>query len=328
VFSELDRSHVICCADPNPARLEGVSKRFPHVQTVSDYRSCLDNPRIDAVVIATPTDTHAQIVRDALSAGKHVLVEKPVCVHADEAYELHQAAEQANRALMVGHVFLFNNAIVRLHEMIAAGELGGVHYLDAARTNLGPIRGDVNALYDLATHDISIMNYLLGQSPVEVSAVGRCITQQHIEDVCFVTLVYPDGTLGHIHVSWMNPRKVRTLTVVGERKMAHWDDLDTSDPIRVYDKGLDENPHYDSFGEFKYLLRSGDVHLPSIRQTEPLVNQAQAFLDWVLEDKRSDSDAACGAQVVAVLEAATRSMAGGGAAVTVETGDLALCDVT
>ncbi len=313
VFSELDRSRVIACADPNEARCAGMSRRFPQVRARTDYHDLLDDEAIDVVVIATPTDTHARITGEALQAGKHVLVEKPICSTSEQARELVRLANDTGLVLMVGHVFLFNNGVNKLREMIDLGELGRIHYLDAVRTHLGPIRGDVNVLYDLAAHDISIMHHLLGSMPVEVSAVGRCISQEAIEDVCFATLKYPDGTLGHIHVSWMNPRKVRTLTVVGERKMAHWDDLDPSEPVRLYDKGLDETPHYDSFGEFKYLLRSGDVHLPSVRQTEPLVNQAQAFLDWLLAGKPNESDARYGLEVVKVMEAAARSMKSQGA---------------
>ena len=325
VFCELDRSHVLACADASQTRLADMSKRFPHLRTTTDHRDLLDDDTIDAVIIATPADTHAAITRAALQAGKHVLVEKPICSGSREASELVQLAEDTGLVLMVGHVFLFNNGVNKLREIITSGQLVRIHYLDAVRTNLGPIRGDVNALYDLATHDISIFNYLLDSMPVEVSAVGRCISQETIEDVCFATLKYPDGTLGHIHVSWMNPRKVRTLTVVGERRMAHWDDLSPSEPVRLYDKGLDESPHYDSFGEFKYLLRSGDVHLPSVRQAEPLVNQARAFLDWVLGQKPCESNAHCGLNVVRVLEAATRSMTSGGAACQVEADEPELC---
>jgi len=314
VFSELDRCRVLACADSNPARLAGMTRRFPHVRATTDYRELLDDPSIHALVVATPTDSHFAIARDALQANRHVLVEKPVCSTSDEARELVELAETAGRVLMVGHVFLFNSGINKLRELVVSGELGRVHYLDAVRTNLGPIRPDVNALYDLATHDISIFNYLLDSTPVAVSAVGRCISQKAVEDVCFATLKYPDGTLGHIHVSWMNPRKVRTMTIVGERKMADWDDLDPSEPVRVYDKGLDETPYYDSFGEFKYLLRSGDVHLPSVRQAEPLVGQARVFLDWVLSGRPSVSDARYGLRVVEVLEAAMESIRNGGAA--------------
>lgn len=328
VFSETDRATVVGCADSSQQRRENMLKRFPQIRAVADYHELLADDSIDAVVIATPTFTHAQIAREALQAGKHVLAEKPICATTREAAEIVRLAEETGLAFMVGHVFLFNNGITELRKLVESGRLGRIHYMEANRTNLGPIRGDVNALYDLATHDISIFNYLMGSSPVEVSAVGRCISQRNIEDVCFATLKYPDGTLGHIHVSWLNPRKVRTMTVVGDRQMAYWDDIDPDNTLRLYDKGIDQEPHYDSFGEFRYLLRSGDMHVPAIRQSEPLVNQAQAFLDWVLGGKRSLSDARYGLEVVAVLEAATRSMAEGGTMCRVEAEvPEALCEV-
>lgn len=312
VFSELNRAQVVACADTNPVRLDRMTRRHPAMRTTTDYRRLLDDESIDAVVIATPTLTHAVLTRAALSAGKHVLVEKPLCTSSVEARELTAMAESTGRVLMVGHVFLYNNGIVRLRESIEQGELGAVHYLDAVRTNLGPVRGDVNAFYDLGTHDISIFNYLLGSAPVAVSAYGSCISQQNLEDVCFATLQYSNGTLGHIHVSWLNPRKVRTLTVVGQRKMAHWDDVDPADTLRLYDKRLEEPPYYDSFGEFRFLLHSADVHLPRIDPTEPLINQANAFLDAVLNLAPCRSGGREAETVVAVLEAASRSIQAGG----------------
>ncbi|MCO6438787.1 MAG: Gfo/Idh/MocA family oxidoreductase [Phycisphaerae bacterium] len=313
VFSEHDRSVVKACADTNEARLLAIRQRFPRVKTTRDYHEILRDSEIEAVVIATPTGTHHALTREALSAGKHVLVEKPMSHTLDEAIELAELSQSTGRILMVGHIFLFNAGIRQLRQSIAGGELGRVHYLDAIRTNLGPVRGDVNALYDLGTHDITIFNYLLDATPVAVSALGRCISQKNIEDVCFATLRYPDGTLGHIHVSWMNPRKVRTVTIIGERKMATWDDIDPSDTLRLYDKGLNEPPYYDSFGEFHYLLRNADVHIPAVRRTEPLVAQADAFLRWTLDGEASICNAEQGIAVARVLEAAALSMKNGGA---------------
>jgi len=240
-----------------------------------------------------------------------------MCRSSEESRKLIALSRQANRVVMVGHVFLFNNGIRKLREAIIGGHIGQLHYMDAVRTNLGPIRGDVNALYDLGTHDITIMNHLMSASPVAVSAVGRCVSQSSIEDVCFATLRYADGTLGHIHVSWMNPHKVRTLTVIGDRQMAHWDDIDPENTLRLYDRGLAEPPTYNSFGEFQYLLRSADVHLPAIRRTEPLVNQAEAFLDWVIDGKVSPCGVNEGLQTALILEAADRSMRQGGMQVPV-----------
>ena len=325
VFSELDRSEVVACADTNRARLERINRRFPGISTTTDYRHILDDESVDAVVIATPTETHAVIAREALRAGKHVLVEKPACSTSTDVDELAALVEATGRVLMVGFVFLFNDGINRLRELISSGKLGRIRYLDAVRTNLGPVRGDVNALFDLGAHDISIFNYLMGEIPDEVSALGRCISQDTVEDVCFATLKYPDGTLGHIHVSWLNPRKVRTLTVIGERQMAHWDDIDPEATLRLYDKGLEEPPHYDSFGQFHYSLRNADVHLPAIRRSEPRFNHAEAFLDWVLDGTPRGPDAANGWAFTKILEAAMCSIKNGGAFCPVDINAAEVC---
>ena len=325
VFGELDGVEVFACSDLSEARLKRIRMRYPSIHATTDYRDWLNDDRIDAVVVATPTATHAAIASAVLRAGKHVLVEKPLCMTSKEAVELGALADAEGLVLMVGHVFVFNSGIVKLREVIEAQELGRIQYLDAVRTNLGPVRGDVNALYDLGTHDISIFNYLLDSTPVAVSAQGRCITQPSIEDVCFVTLRYPDGTIGHIHVSWLNPRKVRTLTIVGEQKMAHWDDVDPAGMVRLYDKGLEEPPRYDSFGEFRCLIRSGDVHLPAFRQTEPLLSQAQAFLRWVTTGEVCGPDARDGLVVAKVLETAMLSMNNGGAMCPITLGDTPVC---
>lgn len=317
VFAERQRSQVVAVADSNPTRLATLQARFPAITTTLDYRRVLDHPGVDAIVIATPTVSHFAIAEAALQNGKHVLVEKPMCRSGAEARKLHALARQCDRVVMVGHVFLFNNGIRKLREAIADRQIGQLHYMDAVRTNLGPIRGDVNALYDLGTHDITIMNYLMNAAPVAVSAIGRCISQSKIEDVCFATLRYADGTLGHIHVSWMNPHKVRTLTVIGDRQMAHWDDIDPENTLRLYDRGVAEPPAYNSFGEFQYLLRNADVYLPAIRRTEPLINQAEAFLDWIVEGKPSPCGVNEGLQTALILEAADRSMRSRGAEVSI-----------
>lgn len=309
---------VLGCADLKRSRLERIQSRFPGLRTTTDYHSLLADDAVQAVIIATPTATHATIAREALHAGKHVLVEKPLCTTSGDALELAALAKAKGLVLMVGHVFLFNGGIIKLRELIANKELGCIHYLDAVRTNLGPVRGDVNALYDLGTHDLSIFNYLLSSMPASVSAHGSCISQKAIEDVCFATVQYADGTLAHLHVSWLNPRKVRTLTVVGSSKMAHWDDVDPQDTLRLYDKGLDEPPYYDSYGEFRCLLRNAGVHVPDIRRTEPLLKQAEAFIAWVLDGSPAGPSAMEGLVVVKTLEAAMLSVRNGGAMIPID----------
>lgn len=315
VFNEHARSRVVMCADFSEDRLVQMTRRFPAVRTTTSAQDIFDNSDIDAVVIATPTGTHAALAIEAMRSGKHVLVEKPLCTTAEELALVEKCAIETNRTLMVGHVFLFNNGIIRLKQQIASGDLGSIQYLDAVRTNLGPVRGDVGALYDLGTHDISIFNYLVGARPIRVSATGSCISMRGIDDVCFATIEYPGKILGHLHVSWLNPRKVRTLTVVGQKKMAHWDDIDPTGSLRIYDKGFEEPPYYDSLGEFQYLLRSGDVFLPNVGHAEPLVNQATAFIDAVTGDAPCRSGINEARDVIDVLEAATKSMTLGGIAI-------------
>lgn len=315
VFSEHARSRVVMCADFSEDRLAQMTRRFPAVRTTTSAGDIFDSGDIDAVVIATPTGTHASLAKDAMRSGKHVLVEKPLCTTTAELNQLETCAAETGRMVMVGHVFLFNNGIIRLKQQIASKDLGAIQYLDAVRTNLGPVRGDVGALYDLGTHDISIFNYLVGARPIRVSATGSCISLRGIDDVCFATIEYPGGILAHLHVSWLNPRKVRTLTVVGRKKMAHWDDIDPTGSLRIYDKGFKEPPYYDSLGEFQYLLRSGDVFLPNVGHAEPLVNQANAFIDAVTGQAPCNSGISEARDVIDVLEAAAKSMTLGGIAI-------------
>lgn len=235
-FSQTDRVAVQAAADLDRVRLAEIGLRYPFLRLETDHRRVLDDPYIDAVVVATPTCTHGAIAAEALAAGKHVLVEKPLCLTTAQAEILAEAAAKAGRVLMVGHTFLFNAGVRKLHDVIERGELGRIHYIDAARTDLGPIRNDLNALYDLGTHDISVCNYLLGQTPVAVSALGSAITQPSMHDVAFITLQYPGGTFAHLHVSWLNPRKARTMTAVGGLRTAHFDDFDPRESLRIFER--------------------------------------------------------------------------------------------
>ncbi len=312
-FSSLPGARVVAAVDPSPeqrARARGIVQGLA---VFSDARQVLRDPSVDAVVIATPTATHYALVKAALQAGKHVLCEKPLCENARQARELAALAKKRKLILMVGHVFLFNGGIVKLKELVDAGELGKLHYLSAVRTNLGPIRSDVNAAYDLAAHDISVFNWLLGKPPRRVSATGGAYLQKGVEDVSFLTLEYPGGVLANVHASWLNPKKVRQAIVVGSKKMASWDDLELSMPVTVYDKGAKPAQTYPDYGTFLRLsLWEGDVHQPKISLEEPLKAQDGAFLKAVLGGKldRSGGDFAVG--VVAALEAAAKSMRSGG----------------
>jgi predicted dehydrogenase len=286
---------------------------FPGVNTTQDYRQVLEDLAVHAVVVVTPTKTHYPIVREALLAGKHVLCEKPLCKNTTEAQELIELARQRNLILMVGHVFLFNPGIVKIKEILDLGELGNLHYLSAVRTNLGPIRADVNAAYDLATHDISIFNWLLGSEPESVSAIGASFLQPGIEDVVFISMTYPNNVVANIRCSWLDPKKVRQITVVGSHKMVTWDDLDSNTPVAIYEKGASAKQDYNDYGEFlRITMWDGDVRLPKVEADEPLRIQDRYFLDCLQEGKIGRSDGEFSLGVVRSLEAINQSLKSGG----------------
>ncbi|MHC4607387.1 MAG: Gfo/Idh/MocA family protein [Planctomycetota bacterium] len=317
-FSSIPGATVAAVCDRKPERLKASLRRFKDVAAFSSLSEALDKASLDAVVVATPTASHAAVVREALERGLHVLCEKPLCLKSGEAGELSRLAAEKNLLLMVGHVFLFNQGIVKLRQLVQERDLGAVQYLTCRRTNLGPIREDVNAVWDLASHDVSIANFLLGAVPGQVSAVGQSYLREQIKDIAFATLTYPHGVLVHIHVSWLDPVKIRDITIVGDRKMATWDDLGSLGPVRLYDKSVVKERQYDDFGQFQLLTREGDVMIPRVRLEEPLLAQARHFLAAMAGKEKCISDGAFAAGVVRVLEAIDRSMAENGAPVALE----------
>jgi predicted dehydrogenase len=312
VFNQLPDSRVRVVVDLDGQRLEAVRRQFPDVETGSRYEQVLQHAGVEAVVVATPVSTHHSLVKAALLAGKDVLVEKPITYTSAEAQELVELAERHSRVLMCGHIFLFNPGIRKLRQYIQEGTLGRVYYMSATRTNLGPLRRDVNALYDLGSHDVSIFHYLLGSRPREVSAWGESYLQHDIEDVTFACLEYPNRLLCHMHVSWLNPRKERTLVVVGDKKMVVYDDTSPAEAVRLYDKGLMQEPYYDSFGQFQLTLRDADVLIPKLKAEEPLKLQDQHFVECVRTRQRPLTDGAFARDVVFALEALHRSLRKGG----------------
>lgn len=315
IFHQMVNSRVVTCADLDDKRLASVKTLYPDIKVTRNYRDILEDSGIDAVVVATPTNTHFQFTKEALEHGKHVLCEKPLALLPEECLKLKTIANQQKRFLMVGHIFVFNQGIVRLKEYIKLGELGVVQYAHSQRTNLGPFRYDVNALWDLAPHDISIFDYLFDNSPVRVSANGQKYLGPGLEDVAFASLEYPGKILANVHVSWLDPKKVRQITIVGDKKMVVWDDLDNLGPIRLYDKHVERtSKFYESYGEFQLLSREGSITIPNIGFHEPLKVQAQYFIDCIVNQthpQRADADK--GYQVVATLCAIQKSMDKGGA---------------
>lgn len=311
-FSLLPDAQVVAVADISRERLAAIQQQYPLVTPYEDYHELLARDDIHAVVVSTPTRTHYRIAKDALLAGRHVLCEKPISYCSQEGRELIRLAEERQLLLMVGHVFLFNNGILKLKELLTGGEIGRLYYVTAKRTNLGPIRQDVNSVYDLASHDISIINFLLDAMPIRVSALGQAFLQNTVEDVAFISLQYPGGVLANIHVSWLDPKKIREITIVGDKKMATWDDLSLTGPVRIYDNQIVAHPYYHDFGEFQLLTREGNVTIPRVHMEEPLKVQSQYFLGCLRRGRVEIGTAQHGVDVVRVIEAIVESLAGHG----------------
>jgi predicted dehydrogenase len=305
----------VACVDLDPERRAEVARRYPWVIPLDELGPVLADPAIEAVVVATPAATHAAFARQALEGGKHVLVEKPLALSTAEAAALTRQAERASRVLMVGHTFEYNPAVTKMRALLQSGELGDLWYLHSQRVNLGRIQNDINALWSIGPHDVSIANYLIGTAPRWVSARGARYLHTELEDVVFATLGYDSGVLAHLHVSWLDPSKVRRTTMVGSRRMVVFDDLDSEAKLRVYDKGAD--PVQGGYGEYQFRLRAGDIHVPRTEMTEPLALELDHFLECCASGARPRSDGWSGTRVVAALEAAQQSLDKGGQQVEV-----------
>ncbi|MDP8265757.1 MAG: Gfo/Idh/MocA family oxidoreductase [Candidatus Aceula meridiana] len=319
VFDQMPDVDVLMCADSDADRLSAIKGMHPGIKVTKNYQDILDSQDVDAVCVATPTVTHHQIVKDALLAGKHVLCEKPLSLVVKECEELQNLAEKQNKILMVGHIFVFNEGIAHLKKYISSGELGDVYYAHSERTNLGPFRYDVNALWDLAPHDISIFNYLFDACPLSVSARGQKALKTSLEDLAFATLEYPNDILVNVHVSWLDPRKVRQITVVGGQKMVVWDDLDNLGPIKLYDKHVEKTEvFYQTYGEFQLLSREGSITIPKIATGEPLKKQDQYFIHCIENNTSPDlADAKKAGDVVRALVAIQESIKNNGAPIKI-----------
>ncbi|MFQ5743011.1 MAG: Gfo/Idh/MocA family protein [Acidobacteriota bacterium] len=313
-----------CVADLKEENREKIRRTYPSVRVLESHHEVLDDTGIDAVVVATPALTHSQLTAEALNAGKHVLVEKPLCESTERGIELIQMAAERDLTLMVGHTFLYNAAVRKARELIESSEIGDVLYAYGTRVNLGKVRQDVNSLWNFAPHDVSIVNYLLSETPTSVQAFGACYIQENIEDVVFLNLRYPDGIICSLHLGWLDPKKVRQITIVGTQKMIIYDDVSADQKIQVVDKGVEVRGRQDppgemvGFGEYQVLLRSGDIVIPKIDFEEPLRVECSHFVDCCLTGQPPLSDGVHGLQVVAVLEAATRSLKRSGSEERVE----------
>ncbi|UCG17503.1 MAG: Gfo/Idh/MocA family oxidoreductase [Phycisphaerales bacterium] len=314
-FAQSQRCSVEWVCDLDEKMLAKQAPTVPRATATMKVEDVLDSD-CDAVVIATAAVTHSELARRALEAGKHVYVEKPLCLSARDAEQLLDLANARQRKLMVGHLLLYHPCVERLAEMIRREELGAVYYMYTQRVNLGVVRQDENAWWSLAPHDISVVCHLFGSQPVAVSASGQCYLQKGIEDVVFAMLRFADGRIAHVHVSWLDPHKIRKMTVVGSERMVTFDDMEASEKIRVYDKGAEVKAGYESFAQ-SVAIRSGDITIPRVNSAEPLRIEAQHFVDCVLDNKPIRTDGADGVRVVRTLEAGAESLRRGGEVVSI-----------
>ena len=311
---QLRQANRVVACDLDAKRRDHVRGLYAGVEGSGNFDDLLSDPEIEGVVIATPVSSHYPLARKALLAGKSVLVEKPLAMSSAEAADLVRIARDRDRILMVGHTFEYSAPVLKMRDIIESGELGDMFYLSSIRANLGLIQHDVNVCWDLATHDISIILMLMGgRLPESVSCQGQSHYKRGIEDVAMLALHFPRNVIAFIHVSWLDPNKIRRTTIVGSKKMLVYDDLALQEKVRIYDKGVDVAPYYDTYGEFQFSYRYGNVMIPRIDEAEPLKLECEHFVDCIRTGKTPRTDGFSGLRVVSVLEAANLSLKNGGA---------------
>ncbi|RJX18270.1 MAG: gfo/Idh/MocA family oxidoreductase [Desulforudis sp.] len=307
-FMQMKKTNVAKIADLDPKRLEHIKELYPSISPTNDYRGIIEDPNIDIIAIATPVKTHFKFAAEALAAGKHVFVEKPIAASTAEAKELIELAGKHRVKLMVGHTFLYTGAVRKMKEIIDSGELGEIYYINSQRLNLGLFQQDINVIWDLAPHDLSIILYLLGKSPVAVSAAGTAHINPRVEDVATVTLYFEKDIIAFVQSSWLDPDKIRRMTVVGSKKMMVYDDLQPSEKIRIYNKFVEKPTYYDTFAEFPYAYKYGDIVIPMLAGGEPIRLELEHLVESIEKDKELLTDGQNGLQVVRLLEAANESL--------------------
>lgn len=306
-LAEISDSHVVAVSDLRSERLTWVHRHYPSVETSTNCSDLLNNPRIDAIVIATPASTHFELAMKAIQAGKHVLVEKPLASTSEQAARLIEEAERRALTLMVDHTFVYTGAVRTVQKLVASTEIGGIYYYDSVRVNLGLFQHDVNVIWDLAVHDISIMDYVLPSQPCAVSATGMSHIPGEPEDVAYLTLFFDGCLIAHIHVNWLAPVKVRRTLIGGNRKMIVYDDLEPSEKIKVYDTGIIVNGD-DTVYQMLIDYRVGDMWAPYVDRTEALRTGMLHFIHCIEKHERPITDGSVGLRVIRILEAATRSL--------------------
>jgi predicted dehydrogenase len=324
-FSEAPDTMVTAVSDMRPERLSLVERRYPGIQTTTRIEELLANPAVDAVAISTPVSTHFELGLQALRAGKHVLIEKPMTTTSEEGIALIEEAESRNLVLMVDHTFVYTGAVRKIRELVASGRMGDPYYYDSVRVNLGLFQHDVDVVWDLAVHDLAIMDYALDAHPAAISATGMSHVAGRPENIAYITGFFENNLIAHINVNWLSPVKVRRTLVGGSKQMIVYDDMEPSEKVKVYDKGITISNGPESVYKMLIGYRTGDMYAPQLAMTEALRVEAQHFAECIQEGKRPLTDGYAGLRVVRMLEAATRSMKKQGALVELEPGKVRGC---
>ena len=312
-FSQIQDCNMKTCCDLDQKKLDRIKSLFPEIHTSQQIDDILNDPTIEGVAIATPVYTHFDLAKKCLVNGKSVLIEKPFASSSQQCRELIELAEKQQKILMVGHTFEYTASVNKIKEILDSGELGLIHYISCQRLNLGLFQSDINVIWDLAPHDVSIILYLLNEFPESVNAQGMAHYKEGIEDVAVMTLNFSCGAIAFIHNSWLDPDKIRKITIVGSKKMLVYDDINAGEKIRIYDKGVEAPPYYDTFAEFHFSYRYGDIYIPRVQEHEPLRYECSHFLESIRKKQAPRSDGYSGLRVISILEAANKSLANGGA---------------
>lgn len=317
-FAEVSRVKLASVADFSPDKLGLVQRRFPTIKATTDFQEIVRDPEIDAIAIATPVTTHFELGMAVLKAGKHLWLEKPMTETSLQARQLVEEAEKRKRVLFVDHTFVYTGAVRKMHEIVVSGELGKIYYYDSSRVNLGLFQHDVNVISDLGVHDFSILDHLLKEHPNAVSAAGINHFPGTPENLAYITMFYDSGTIAHINVSWLAPVKVRQILLGASNKMITYDDLQPSEKVKVYDKGVSFTDDPEKIYEMRVGYRTGDMWAPKLDETEALRVAANHFVDCIEQSKSPETDGRMGLRVVELVEAATSSMRGRGETVHIQ----------
>ena len=315
-FRAVPDCQVKAMCDVNVARLKHLRTLYPDIEGVTDYHQFLNGLGLDAVVIATPVKQHYALAKASLLAGKHTFIEKPMASSSAECEELIEIADRNGLILMIGHTFLYSAPVRKIAEIVQAGDIGDIRYINSRRLNLGLFQNDINVAWDLAPHDISIILHILGEFPLTVNCQGNAHVTPNIEDITNMSLTFRNKKFATIQSSWLEPRKVREMTIVGTRRMIVYDDLQAHEKIKIYDVRVERPPHYDTFAEFHYSYHYGDSYIPHIKQEEPLRALCQHFVDCIENGTQPATGGREGLELVRILEAASHSLRSNGAPVT------------